>query len=98
MNRIYPAKLKDATALSKLLDTVLSALEKSPLHVNTHHLGAELHLQTEIIDLLRIYHQRPGSYPQIKANDFRILFANILFRFPTVKIWKDPKGRVFLEI
>lgn len=28
MNRIYPAKLKDATALSKLLDTVLSALNR----------------------------------------------------------------------
>lgn len=43
-------------------------------------------------------HRNPEDAPNINAQDFHILFSNIMFRYPTVKIWLQDDGDIFFEM
>ena len=47
--------------------------------------------------LMQLY-RCPEDAPNIHAEDFHILFSNIMFRFPTVKMWLADDGAVIFEM
>jgi hypothetical protein len=43
-------------------------------------------------------HLNPEDAPNIHPEDYHILFANILFRYPTVRLYELPDGSVFFKM
>lgn len=98
MKRIYPRRIRDKFYLSALLDRYISALQDSPLELRLKALAYDLRIPEAIIRRLMALHRDPDDAPNIHAEDFHILFSNIMFRYPTVKIWADDSGEVFFEL
>jgi hypothetical protein len=98
MNRIYPKQLQDILALSRLLEAYLAALEQSPMQVSVSALSFDTRIPLSIFRQLRDLHKYPDGASGIHAADFHILFANIMFRYPTVRIWQQQNGSIFFEM
>lgn len=43
-------------------------------------------------------YRNPEDAVHINAEDFHIVFSNIMFRFPTVKMWLTEHGEVLFEL
>lgn len=98
MKRIYPARIHDKFYLSHLLDLLLQALETSPLQVRLRSLSYDSQIPECIFRRLQNLHREPEDAANITAQDYHILFANILFRYPTVRLYETRDGRVFFEM
>lgn len=98
MKRVYPRRIKDKFYLSALLERYILALQDSPLELRLKALAYDLRIPEAIIQRLMKLHRDPDDAPNIRAEDFHILFSNIMFRYPTVKIWIDDIGEVFFEL
>lgn len=92
--RLNPHQITDKTRLARLLDEYLNMLENSPMHVHIKSLAWELQLPETLLTRLR----NPNDTPEITAEDYHILFSNIMFRFPTVKMWQAANGEIFFEM
>jgi hypothetical protein len=98
VKRIFPRNIQDKIFLSYILERYLSALQTSALQVSLAVLAYDAHIPASIfLRLVRLQHN-PEDAPYIEAEDFHILFSNILFRYPTVKIWLQNDGEVFIEL
>lgn len=84
--------------LSRLLDQLLSALEESPLQVHLKALSYDAQIPEPIFHRLKNLHGQPDDAPNITAEDFHILFSNILFRYPTVRMYQLPGQYVFIKM
>ncbi len=98
MRRIYPNRVQDTFYLSRLLDALLDTLTNSPLHVRLKGLSYDAQIPESIFLRLQGLHQYPDDAPNITARDFHILFANILFRYPTVRLYELDDGSFFFEM
>ena len=98
MKRIIPKKIKDKVLLSILLERYLATLENSSLQVRLKALAYDSSIPESIFVRLAEMHKNMEDAPNITVEDFHILFANILFRYPTVKIWQDTDGSFFFEL
>ncbi len=98
MKRIYPARIQDKFYLSRLLDLLLHTLEESPLRVQPRALSYDTRIPDSIFRRLQNLHRCPEDAPNITAQDYHILFANILFRYPTVRIYEQADGSIFFEM
>lgn len=98
MKRIYPRQIQDKFYLSWLLDRYLTVLQTSPLQVKIRALSWDAQIPENIFYRLMRLHQDRGDGVHINVEDFHILFSNIMFRFPTVKIWRQDDGEVFFEM
>ncbi len=98
MKRIYPSRIHDKFYLSRLLDLLLRTLKNSPLSVELKALSYDAQIPESIFCRLRNMHRQPEDAPNISAKDFHILFANILFRYPTVRIYERNDGSIFFEM
>ena len=98
MKRIYPARIHDKMYLSALLDLLLNTLAESPLQVALRALSYDTGIPESIFRRLQQLHQRPEDAPNITPEDYHILFANILFRFPTVRLYETDDGGIFFEM
>ncbi len=95
--RIYPSRIQDKLLLSRLLEQYLQLLETSPLQVRLKALAYDACIPECIFKRMMDLQYNPTDAPNIEASDYHILFANIMFRYPTVKIWKGKQG-IFFEI
>jgi len=98
MRRIYPARIHDKFYLSWLLDQLLQTLETCPLQVRLKALSYDSQIPECIFRRLQTLHLNPDDAPNINAEDYHILFANILFRYPTVRLYELPDGSVFFKM
>lgn len=84
--------------LSRLLEQYLAALEQSPMQVRLKALAYDSQIPESVFQRLVLLHRNPEDSLNINAEDFHILFSNILFRYPTVKMWLLDDGSVFIEM
>jgi hypothetical protein len=98
MKRLRPSNLQDKIFLSQLLELYLQTLINSPLEVRLKALAFDTRIPESVFHRLMNLHRNPEDAPNIEAKDFHVLFANIQFRFPTVKLWLDATGGVFIEM
>ncbi len=98
MKRIYPYRIQDKFYLSRLLNLLLHTLESSPLHVELRALSYDAQIPESIFRRLQDLHRQPEDAPNITAQDYHILFANILFRYPTVRLYEQQDGSIFFEM
>ncbi len=98
MKRIYPRQIKDKFYLSRLLEQYLTTLEESPMQVRLRALAYNSGIPESIFRRLMNLHNNPEDAPNINAEDYHILFSNIMFRYPTVKMWLQDDGEVFFEM
>ncbi|MCC6412984.1 MAG: hypothetical protein IT270_15065 [Saprospiraceae bacterium] len=98
MKRLYPHNLRDVSELSRLLELLLHTLEHSPLQTTLKALSYDTGIPESIFRRLAGLHRAQKPDPEVKAQDFYILFANILFRFPTVRIFRYNNGSIFFKL
>lgn len=98
MKRIFPRSVQDKFYLSYILEQYLTALEESPLQVGVATMASDTRIPVSIFRRLVDLQRNPEDAEHIQAEDFHILFSNMLFRYPTVKIWQQPDGGIFIEM
>jgi hypothetical protein len=98
MKRIYPRRIHDKLYLSHLLEAYLGALEASALQVRLKSLSFDTQIPESIFLRLSALYRDPGDMENVEAEDFHIVFSNIGFRYPTVKMWEQEDGTVFFEM
>ncbi len=98
MKRLYPAKIQDKFYLAKILEQLIQTLESSPLQVPLKSLSFDTQIPESIFQRLQNLHHNPADAPNINAQDYHILFSNILFRYPTVRIFELPDGSIFFKM
>jgi len=98
MKRIYPARIHDKFYLSRLLDQLIQVLEACPLQVRLKALSYDSQIPESIFRRLQQLHLNPADAGNITAKDYHIVFANILFRYPTVQLYELPDGAVFFKM
>ncbi len=98
LKRIYPRYIQDKFRLSRLLDELLCALATSPLQVTLRTLSYNCRIPETIFTRLARLHRHPADAPNIEATDFHIIFSNVLFRYPTIKIFEDKDGSFFFAM
>ena len=96
MKAIRPYAIHDKLLLSELLDRYLQAIQEPPLQVPLRTLSYDTGIPETVFRRLAELHFHPEDAENITANDFHILFANILFRFPTVKLFQLASGNVLV--
>ncbi|MDX2135849.1 MAG: hypothetical protein SFV52_13755 [Saprospiraceae bacterium] len=95
--RFHPARCRDVCRLSITLDRILSRLEGEPIGLTCRALGYDTGIPESVWTRLREAHRRPDMAEGVTEKDFHIAFANLLFRYPTIKLWTTSEGAVFLE-
>ena len=98
MTRLHPRQIQNKFYLSRLLELYITTLQESPLELRLKGLAYDTGIQESIFRRLMNLYCNPEDAPNINAEDFHILFANIMFRFPTVKMWLTEDGEVVFEM
>jgi len=98
MKRLRPHHIQDKFYLSRLLELYITTLQESPLELRLKALAYDTYIQESIFRRLMGLYRNPEDASNINAEDFHILFANIMFRFPTVKMWLMDDGEVVFEM
>ncbi|MCC6463108.1 MAG: hypothetical protein IT260_21740 [Saprospiraceae bacterium] len=98
MKRIYPARIQDKFYLARLLSQLLQTLEECPLQVQLKALSYDTQIPESIFRRLQTLPEHPEDASNITAQDYHILFANILFRYPTVRLYEGPQRTIFFEM
>ncbi len=98
MKRLRPHQIQDKIYLSRLFELYITTLQESPLELRLKGLAYDTDIQESIFRRLMNLYRNPDDAPNINAEDFHILFANIMFRFPTVKMWLTDDGEVVFEM
>jgi hypothetical protein len=97
MKRIYPNAIRDVRELSALLEQLLHLLQHSPLQATVKMLSYDTGIPESVFRRLTALHRNRRPDPEVSAQDYHILFANILFRFPTLRMFKTTDGKVFFK-
>ncbi len=98
LKRIYPRQIQDKFYLSYMLEQLLETLAACPLHVSLQSLSYDAHIPAAIITRLAEMHRHPEDALNIDVDDFYIVFSNLLFRYPTVKIFRQHDGSLFFAV
>ncbi len=96
--RIYPKQILNKRRLSLLFDRLLQELEEEPMNVLLETLSYETRIPEQIIMRLRHLHCQPEDDPEIKTEDYHLIFTHILIHYPTVQIFELPDGTFFFRI
>jgi len=98
MKRIFPRSIHNKFQLSYILEQYLGALHDSPMHVPLSSLAFETRIAEHVFQRLLNLRLDPKDAQNIQAEDFHIMFSNLQFRYPTLKIWELEGGEVFIEM
>lgn len=97
MKRLYPRRIHDKFLLSHLLEHYLHTISQPPLNVYLQALAYDSQIPESVFRRLTNLTKDPEDAPNLKAEDYHIVFSNIMFRYPTVKMWAASDGTVFFE-
>jgi hypothetical protein len=97
MKRLYPHHIHDCRQLSAILSRYLDTLQGAPLRIGMTQISAATAIPVSIFQRLRNC-QTPTAVEdtEVTPTDFHILFANLLFRYPTVKMWEDEEDHTVI--
>lgn len=98
MERLYPRKIRDKAFLSRLLGLYIQTLEQSPFELTMRNLAWDTQIPESIWHRLMRYHQTPSDEHLITVEDFHIAFSNIMIHYPTVAIWRDIDGGIYISV
>lgn len=98
MKRLVPKNIKNPVFLSRLLEFYLYSLEQSSYHVTLKNLAWDTGIPEKILTRMLHYYRTPSDHNDISPADFHIVFANIMIQYPTVRLWWDTDGQVFVSI
>lgn len=98
MKRLRPRDIQDKFYLSRLLELFIQTLQNSPLALRLKGLAYDTRIPECIFLRLMELHRNPEDASNINAEDFHILFSNILYQYPTVKIWLADSGEIVFEM
>ena len=98
MKRLRPHQIQDKNYLSRLLELYITTLQESPLELRLKGLAYDTRIPESIFHRLMGLYRNPEDAVHINAEDFHIVFSNIMFRFPTVKMWLTDQGEVLFEL
>jgi hypothetical protein len=98
IKRLYPRRIHDKFYLSRLLELYITTLQNSPLELRLKALAYDSEIPESIFHRLMNLHRNPEDAPNINAEDYHILFSNIMYRFPTVKIWLQEDDSIYFEM
>lgn len=96
--RINPKEIKDLIVLSQLLRRYLDALQAPPFNIPLSTLSVDARIDQSIFQRLLLIEQNPEDAQNIRPEDYHILFSNITFLHPTLKMWRDSDGSIFFEM
>ena len=97
LKRLYPRAIQDKELLSAMLDKYLCAFEDI-LHVNISDLSYCTRIPEKVILRLRNLRNCPEDAENLVPEDFHTVFSNITIRYPTLKIWQQSSGEIFIEM
>lgn len=98
MKRLRPHQIQDKNYLSRLLELYITTLQESPLELRLKGLAYDTRIPEPIFRRLMGLYRNPEDAVHVNAEDFHIVFSNIMFRFPTVKMWLTDHGEVLFEL
>lgn len=98
MKRLRPNHIHDKFYLSRLLELYITTLQESPLELRLKALAYDSRIPESIFQRLMALYRTPEDAENITVEDFHILFGNIMFRFPTVKMWQMDDGEIVFEM
>lgn len=98
MRPVIPHRITDKIYLSRLLELYLAVLEEMPEPITLKALSYDSQIPESIFLRLTRLYQDPEDAFNILPEDFHIVFSNIMFRYPTVKMWEMEDGRVQFEM
>lgn len=98
MKRLYPRRIRNKFFLSRLLDLYLCELQTSDLHVSLKALAYNSDIPETVFTRMIQLYKNPADAGQIRTGDYHIVFSNIMFHYPTIKIWLHKDGSVFFEM
>ena len=98
MQKLTPKTIQNAAFLSRLLEIYLVALENSPHQLTLRNLAWDTNIPESVFLRLMAYYRTPSDSFNIKAADYHIAFANIMVHYPTVSLWWDIDGQVYVAM
>ncbi len=98
MHRIHPSRIKDKFYLSALLEQYLRVLAESPLQMPLHALSHDTGIPEVVFARLTDLHKDRADAANISVADFYVVFANVMFRFPTVRMYAMQNGALHFEL
>lgn len=98
MQPIHPHHITDKFYLSRLLELYLVALEELPEPITLKALSHDTQIPESIFLRLAHLYLDPEDAHNILAEDFHTLFANIMYRHPTIKMWENEEGGVHFQM
>ena len=98
MKRVHPQGILDVMELSRLLDLLLYTIGHSPLQTTLKALSYDTAIPESIFHRLAGLHRKTKPDQEVTPQDFHILFANILFRFPTIRIFRNTDGSIYFKL
>jgi hypothetical protein len=98
MLRLYPKTVQNKVFLSRLLEYYLVALQDSPYQLSLHNLSWDTRIPESVLRRLLHYYRTPEDHEVVTVEDFHIAFANIMVHYPTVRLWWDVDGQVYVSM
>jgi hypothetical protein len=96
--RVKIRDIRDTRLLSQLLERYLAILHGAPFHISLKSLAHDTHISESIFHQLIQFQHIKHSETEINPEDFHIVFSNISFLHPTLKMWENPDGTIFFEM
>jgi hypothetical protein len=81
-----------------LLEFYINGLEAAALVQSRRALSFDSRIPESVLLRLMQLYQAPEDAALIDAHDYHIVFANLMFRYPTVRIWESKHGEWWLEL
>lgn len=98
MQRLYPKTIQNRVFLSRLLEYYLATIEDSPYELTLRNLAWDTEIPEAVWLRLMRYYRTPADAEVITAYDFHIAFANVMVHYPTVKMWWEADGNVYISV
>jgi hypothetical protein len=98
MKRLRPRAIRDVFYLSRLLELYITTLQESPLELRLKGLAYDTRIPESVFQRLMGLYRNPADASNIRPEDYYIVFANIMYRFPTVKMWLTDEDEVVFEM
>ncbi len=98
MSRLRPKSIQDTPFLSRLLEIYLVELEGSPFGLTLRNTAWDTQIPKNVLRRLLDYYRTPADAYTIHPEDFHIAFANIMIHYPTVTLWLDVDGEVYVAL
>jgi len=96
--RVKIRDITDIRALSSLLERYLNMLHDAPYHLSLKSLAHDTHIKESIFQqLIQIQHLKDLD-TEVTPEDFHIVFSNICYLHPTIKMWQRSDGTIFFEM